>query len=59
MNELFKLKIFTDVQCLIDWEQNDITVSGNQNHQPFEICIQNQSSNECGGVESTIFPSEM
>lgn len=42
MNNLFKLKLFTDLHCIICVEKNDLrAVSGNQNYQPIEGRIQN------------------
>ena len=47
MNELFKLKIITDVHCIICLEQSDITtVNWNQNYEPTEGWIQNHIENQ-------------
>lgn len=43
MIKSFKLKISTDVLiilCKISWEQKDMKVNGNENHQPAEGWIQ-------------------
>ena len=46
MNELFKMKIFTDILCC---ERNDMrTISGNWNHQPTEGWIQKSHRNITG-----------
>lgn len=46
MNKLYKLKIFTNVQCLICSQQTKITVSVIQNHQAMQACIQNHTENQ-------------
>ena len=34
MNEIFKLEVFTDVHCIIWWEQNDIPLFNSEDFMP-------------------------
>lgn len=42
MKEIFKLKSFTYIHCVIHWERNDVTVE-TQSINGFEITLVNQS----------------
>lgn len=47
MNRLFKMKVFTDVRCVICQVQNDVTaVSGNLNPQPTVGWIPNHTKSK-------------
>lgn len=58
MNELFRLKIFTDVHCFICWEQNDVTtINGNQNHQLTEGWVKNHTGEQSKRLKITGWPT--
>lgn len=56
--QIIKFKIFTDVHCMVCWDQNNVTfVSGNQNHQPTDGWIQNQPENRSKTLKSQADPT--